>query len=562
MPVVPTTNGLSVGPRPLPQIRTSQEDFGGGQAAERPDFSGLGQAALNIYQAEKQKADQVATLDAGSKLSALETSLLYGENGALSQRGKNAFSQPEAVRTAWEKGIADIGGGLTNNEQRASFNQMVASHWTSVQSQVQRHVANERQQYDDQAISSYVGNEHARALAAFDNPNVVEQSIGNQVAAIKDHSARNGLPSETTKELTDKATSQTRLGVLTQFLDNGQDLNASKYLDAHRNDFVGPDLLQAERLTEAGSVRGEGQRQADQITDKAANLGDALKQVGQIQDVRIRDEADQRVRRFYADQATTQRQQRDQAFQSASSIIEQTGGDYDKVPIAQRMLLSPDENEQLQRRADELRHPKRYTDPDTYHNLMNMAGLPGSRDQFLRTNLMSYRDKLSDADYEKLTNLQLSGRLSIEKKDETTQQKADAQKSADDITGRTKSLEDGLAEVQKITDPKLRDATETRVRRFFTDANRKAAMQRADSVRKAKAAKDAQGRATLDSILGHPTTPSKAPGGPLTKPGGAPPIPLKPTAMGPSVPQEWVDHALTNDPEYADYLEHMGVNLG
>jgi len=46
------------------------------------------------------------------------------------------------------------------------------------------------------------------------------------------------------------------------------------------------------------------------------------------------------------------------------------------------------------------------TDYDTYYNLKTMATTPQTQDKFLKMNLMEYRDKLDNGDFEKMIDLQ------------------------------------------------------------------------------------------------------------------------------------------------------------
>ena len=132
----------------------------------------------------------------------------------------------------------------------------------------------------------------------------------------------------------------------------------------------------------------------------------------------MRDATEQRIRRTFEDQAADDRQQRMDAFNKASAILERTK-DANQIPLAMRMKLTPEENIALDHREDQLRHPRSQTDLSVYTHLINMSALnDATRAAFLETDLSQYRDRLSDVDYKHLLGLQRTMRIGDDKTDD------------------------------------------------------------------------------------------------------------------------------------------------
>lgn len=533
MPVVPVSGGQSVEQRPLPFLKPSLETFGGGQAQTPVDLSGPAHTALGIYQQEKFKADQTAVVDAGSKVSAAETDILRNpDSGVLNTRGKDAQGAIDTARQKWDQSMADIAAGLTNDNQKSQFQQWAKTHWASIDAQVQSHMANEAKTYAAEATSSLLTNEQNAATAsAITDPRRAELAIGNQTDAIKLYAAANGWSDDQLQEHIQANVSKTRFGVFQQLLNTpedkgGGDLKAQSYLAAHRAEFVGPELQQADRQMEAGSVLGESQRRSQQIASTATSLTAALDEARKIDDPRIQEATDQQVRRIFADRATADRQAKAEAFQKASAIVEQTG-DFDQVPMAMRVNMSPEENGALSHRADQIRNPIAITNQDVKATLLNAAGL--HPDKFAALDLTAYKDQLSAKDYSALQSKQLSARLSA--------------KRADDATTRHDTY-----------------AAEAEGRRTQHQAEADArAKTKADA--KAKAAEIARNKLLHD--MGITLTP-KVPGAalpPKPQPGGAA-LPLKPAVpeeiQDLQIPDSWKDEAAEN-PDYLEYLSHHSL---
>ncbi len=106
MPIVPRYPVPQVETAPLPAARVSADApaaaFG---VPAAPDLSGVQRVFAQIVEEERQKADQLAVLDADNQLAQLGTDL---ETRALSRRGKEAFGALGETADEWQRRTAEI----------------------------------------------------------------------------------------------------------------------------------------------------------------------------------------------------------------------------------------------------------------------------------------------------------------------------------------------------------------------------------------------------------------------------------------------------------------------
>ncbi len=408
MPTVPNPRSPSVGEEPLPSARISpqapSEAFGSGAANRRVDLTAVQDVAYNIYADEKRKADESVITDLGSKLSALETDLKIKTRQRL---GQDAFAAPDEVADEWEKATGDIAKSANNDTQRRAFGELKASHYRELNDAVQVHVADQRQKYDAQVTDSYVTNERNAALSSFDNPVRVGLSIANQRSAITDYLNRiyNGkVPAGLVEQRVADATTATHVGVIDRMLAADQDRAAQTYFDDVKDQIKGDDLAKVERALQEGSTRAESQRQSDRILGSTKTEAEAISEVRKIEDAKVRDSTEDRVRREWSIKRDVMRAEREGRMQDATNIVEKTRN-FNALPPSMVAAMTVEERKALRSYADELvKGPPVRTDYGTYYMLKSMASGQNTRDGFITLNLLNYRGKLSDSDFKDLAD--------------------------------------------------------------------------------------------------------------------------------------------------------------
>lgn len=437
---VPVLSTPNVSTRPLEAPRVGTDTFGGAPAV--PDASGLTDAVHDIYQEQKRKTDQVAVLSAAGQVSGLENSLA---THARTQMGTNAYALPDTVSAEWQKHIADIGNGLNNDEQRLAFNNVVQSHWNSLDEIVQNHVADQHKVVDKEATDGYMANEADAAISNYTNPLRVGEAIANQAAAIRGYGERNGQDPAYIQAHVAEMTSKMHVAVIDRMLanvsDGEQPQMAKSYYDAFKSQIVGPEAARVDSLIGKKSVEGTAQQQADAIKKQATTLQDGLQQAAMIQDPIVRDKVEERLRRSFEDEATSRRQVREQNRVQASTLLQQNGGNFDALPITLRDTFTAPEVDGLKTEAKLIRNPQRPNNPSLYNSLVSQAAL--SPDAFKKLRISDYMDKLSQPEFEKIqdrwytlhhqeTTIAGSEGRREDHKAETAADKAAAQKVKDD----------------------------------------------------------------------------------------------------------------------------------
>lgn len=411
MPTVPAPSQ----PRalePLPAARVAVdaplEAFGGGAANPRLDLSELETQAHSIFEQAKRQADQTAVIKAAGQASDLETRLTIATR---QRQGQDAFSAPDEVQTAWEEESAKIEAGLTNDTQRASFQQIKASHARELNVAVQSHVAEQRQKYSAQVTDDYIANERNAAVVNYQDPMRVQLSIDNQSAAIEDHLNQlyhGQIPEGMLDRARLAAASQTHLDVIDRLLANGQDRTAQQYYAQVKNQIAGTDTTKVEKALNVGSTRGESQRQADKIlAEQTLTEQEAVAKAREIKDPEVRDATEERIRREYTERAQQAKAQRDGAFQRSSDTLERSRGNVDAINPTDWSQLTLAERSSLRAYGKQLLEgvPTK-TDLSTYYSLQKMAVNPATRDKFLKHNLLKERAYLSESDFKSLVELQ------------------------------------------------------------------------------------------------------------------------------------------------------------
>jgi hypothetical protein len=416
MSIVPQYRGNQVQSQALPGVRINQdapiEAFGGGKANQAAGaVRELGGVVEQIAVEEKKKADQLAVLDADQKLSALETRLLHDpQNGALNKRGKDAFGLPDTVLPEFQKQAEEIGKGLSGDSQKLAFQQRLVQRQGFIDSTVQRHVSEQVQKFDDTTTESYLANERDAAITNFQDPSRVQISLENQRAAVVQYAERHGMPEEYVKQKTLDAASKTHAAIVSRYLDgnlpNG-DMKAKEYFDANKDQLSGADRTHLEKALEAGTLRGESQRQTDAIVGKAEDMGSALEQARKIQDPKIRDEVNTRVKEYYSAKKAAENERQENLHKDAADTIDKYGT-VDKIPAEQWAEFSLSQRSALKSyAANRNKGLEPTTDWESYYNLKQLAVTPQFRDKFLQTNLYSdYRPKMADSEFKELVNLQ------------------------------------------------------------------------------------------------------------------------------------------------------------
>lgn len=309
-------------------FQVSPDDLDGGASR---GLTQLGRQAAEIASQERKKANQMAILDADTRLGQFETTRLYDpESGALNQRGEDAFDLPDTVLQDYDALVAEVEKGLSTDEQRLSFQRLAQDRRQNINRAVQRHVAGEVQRYDDQTVQSSLEVSRNNAVANWSDSERVRLELARQTAIITDHADRNGLPAEYVQAETQKIRSGTQVSILDRMV-SSDPAGAREYYNAIKEDLTASDQSRAETIVKERALAYEADAVAQQIADGGGDQYSAwLEEANTIEDPdlrrRVKEGLDQRWREVQV--------QRDEMVAEAYQAIE-NGSSPQDIPISQ-----------------------------------------------------------------------------------------------------------------------------------------------------------------------------------------------------------------------------------
>lgn len=414
MPKIELPSGPQVREAALPnarvRIKADEEAFGGGRSAELANQAtqAVFSDTQKLLYEEKQKADDVATTEAYTRLVKAKNRLTYDpQAGALTRTGKNAFGVIDEYGTSFDKEADEIEKGLSNPTQKAMFQKIRSQQRMDFDGTLNKHVFTESKKFDEETTTSSIATTRDDALRNYMDPERVNQAIGMQRVLVMEHAKRQGLPPEMAKLQLDDVTSKTHAGVLTRMLSNGQDLKAKEYFEMNRTGLTGAEAAHMEKALEEGTLRGESMRQSDALISSSADMSEALAGARKIEDPKVRDAATDRIKSYYASKRAAENERDENIMREAGNIIDKTG-DYHKIPATQLALLSPQSKSSLQSYAEKKREGSLATDWQKYYDLKTLASSQVGSNSFLKMNLMSVREHMADAQFKELVDIQTS----------------------------------------------------------------------------------------------------------------------------------------------------------
>lgn len=409
MPKVPVVQA-QVQQQAIPGIRMQDnlpiESFGGGEIISGPMQAGreLVQTAGKIFQEEQKKADDAATSDYYTKLASHKQGLFWDpKDGAFTKKGRDALAAPDEYGKKFDA-FADELEKTLSPSQLAMAKKIRQKERMDFDSQLTRHVAKEAEDYTESASKAGIITARNDAVLNYQEPGYVAQKIKLQEAAYMQTAS--GKAPEVVQQDIQNIRSNTHAAVINRMLENNQDGLAKNYFEKNKADLTSDDLGKLEKSINTGTLRGESQRMSDKIIVSTDSMSSALEATRKIENPELRDETVRRVKDFYSTKKLAEEERNERLHKQAGQIIDETG-DIDSIPPALWNDLSVSDRSSLRSYSDKRKKGEEpSTDWESYYSLKTMAASPDLRQEFMRTNLMTYRDKLSDSEFKDLVNLQ------------------------------------------------------------------------------------------------------------------------------------------------------------
>lgn len=409
MPRVPVVQA-QVQQQAIPGIRMQDnlpiEAFGGGEIISGPMQAGreLAQTAGKIFQEEKKKADDAATSDYYAKLASHKQNLFWNpKDGAFTKKGSEALAAPDEYGNKFDTFADELEKGMSQS-QVAMAKKIRQKERMDFDSQLSRHVAKEAEDYTESASKAGIITARNDAVLNYQQPGYVNEKIKLQEDAFLSTSA--GLHQDVVKNEIQNIRSNTHSAVINRMLENNQDGLAKNYFEKNKADLTPDDFKNLNKSINTGTLRGESQRASDKIIVSTDSMSSALEEARKIDNPELRDETARRVKDYYYTKKLAEEERNERLHKQAGQIIDESG-DIDSIPPAMWNELSVSDRSSLRSYSDKRKKGEEpSTDWESYYSLKTMAASPDLRQEFMRTNLMQYRDKLSDSEFKDLANLQ------------------------------------------------------------------------------------------------------------------------------------------------------------
>ena len=360
MPTVPRVTQQSIQATPTEfkrqNIQTSAETFGGGAPLDKvvSAAGNLVKTVIDIEDKEIKAANDLAIREADLAVAKKFDEL---DNIIISTKGKNAFGLPDQINPEADKYITDVRNTLANDYQKEAFDRSAMERRYSLDKGMGRHITGERMRYDDELTKSFITNEQELVKKNPHDMEGIAMSLANQRKAILEQADRMGLSEEGTTQALQSVASQTHMGAIESMISNETDMEAKAYLDKVRKYLTGDDEKKAVSLVESATLRGESQRTSDAIWLKSnGDLGTALNNAEKIEDPKLRDETERRIRDKDSKRNASIKSAQDMNFLDASEYVkkgDKLASPQDTMPIAKWEALTLQQQKALSRMHSE-----------------------------------------------------------------------------------------------------------------------------------------------------------------------------------------------------------------
>lgn len=226
-------------------------------------------AAMQIWQKTQDDADTAALMEAESQLSTWHTSTMFNpENGVYTKKGKNALDITNQTMPAFEAQANEIGNTLTNDRQRARWNQIVTGQRGRLDVELNRYEFGERQVYYKQAEDATLQASAQSAVSYYDDPQQLAyyQNKGGRIIALQGQ--RTGEAPELTQQKVLQYNSGISSAVVTRLMQSDP-IAAQRYYAQAYQGMTPEDQIRSTKLLSDG-VR---QQLGSQIGETAYNAG-------------------------------------------------------------------------------------------------------------------------------------------------------------------------------------------------------------------------------------------------------------------------------------------------
>lgn len=400
MPRLP--DDTSLGQRPIARGQAPVVGVRTGQVEAA--VSGLGNQISDIAQ-EVQKRDDLESVS--RTMSAFEDEqrqfFVESEKAVFRRQGDNAKGASSESAKWWDETSTKYAGQLQNERQRQAFSEMLRRQRGSVLDSVAKYEVKQKDAVLAESLNARAKSAIERGAAMHSIPEAVTQSRVDMVDALSAAGAAYGWSADVLAAKKQEALTNFHKAQISVRIDRDPD-GALAYYSANKDEIGALERQSIEKALEQGTLRLNSQRESDRIASAGLGLSEQLRMVREIKDPALRDEVERRVKVSFQESELLQQEQQENIMISAANLIDQNGTT-DAIPVSQWSALTPSQRASLASYAEAKRTRKPIqTDQKTWYGLYQMGG--DNPQEFARVNLLEYRDRLSDSDFQELAKLQ------------------------------------------------------------------------------------------------------------------------------------------------------------
>lgn len=287
--------GTDVASRATAQSARSLADVGRGVTQAG---AGIASAVRDIgaaYEGVKVRAEDAALNEAYADLAAAKQHWLEDpEQGLASVRGKDAIERRREFTQSFAEaakrirdGDGDEGQGLPSERVKEAFDRMLQRESLQFESSVDRYVARETEEVEQQALDAALSASRSEAIGATrrNEMGAAEDAIGKGLGALQSRAEALGWEPEFLGKQAREFETAARLGVLESMLDSGRSRDAAEYLAASRV-YMDEATIQRSNIDakiQAATVTNDAKTLADQLFVAAGN--DAMHALEALQEI-------------------------------------------------------------------------------------------------------------------------------------------------------------------------------------------------------------------------------------------------------------------------------------
>jgi hypothetical protein len=426
MPLVERYGQRRVGPNPLPGARMTSAptalSLGAGLAEEKARTAETtaraagqlaGQAldwAGRLRQQEKERADQVALLDAENRLNEWETKYLYGDGestrGVLGINGKEAMGLPEQASEEFTAITGAIEAELATDEQRLAYAKLVGDRKRNLDVTIARHTTAQIEQYERTELDSYVANKTQEAIRNATDPRRAEAALAHLQTAIRTHAPRLGLGAEAVEKQVNAATSAVRVGIINQLIATEQIPAAKAYFEETRDQIDGEQLDNIQTALRAGTVRREAQNKTEEILAGGGTITEQRQRAKESLEGEVLDEVLRRLEHESNVREAATRQAHDDMLTGVFNQLDQNPDVRRIDPVTWSKMSGAEKSAAYNYVEARVAGVPVQTNWTRYTGLMEMAR--DNPQRFAKVSLLQYRGQLGDTEYKQLLGMQTS----------------------------------------------------------------------------------------------------------------------------------------------------------